>query len=37
MDVGSFTIISTPYSRFPTVFAQRIIELAVNKGLIFIR
>jgi hypothetical protein len=36
MEVGSFTIIATPYSIIPYVFARRIIELAVIKGVIFI-
>jgi hypothetical protein len=37
MEVGSFTIIATPYSLFPPVFARGIFELAVNKGVISIR
>jgi hypothetical protein len=30
MDVGSFTIILTPLSIFPTVFTQEIVALAVE-------
>jgi len=35
MHVGSFTIILTPYSIFPTVFTQEIVELAVEKRSYF--
>jgi hypothetical protein len=37
MEVDSLAIVSTPFSIFPTGFAQGIVELAVNKGVIFIR
>jgi hypothetical protein len=37
MEVGSFTIIATPYSLFPPVFARGIFELSVNKGVNVIR
>jgi hypothetical protein len=37
MEVCSFTKTATPYSIFPPVFARGIVELAVDKGVIFIR